>query len=179
MKCMGYRGEISAVYTSDLEAEMNVALRIWERILGFTFRTCDRDYAKVELMYTGFWLDILDIKSSALIYEAAAKMILKGWLRLDEWFKIHKFGTGVNQNLGIIGYLPFLTSVGDSSLLTFDQVPNFKNFRTYQIPRDEALWYTANLLFPKKIVVENGPAAVPEEKASEMIRFDLTQYYCE
>lgn len=177
LKCLGYKGKVSAVYTSEIETELNLALRIWERMLGTAFRTCDKNYAKVELMYTGLWLDILGIESSAMIYEAASKMILKGWLRLENWFKAQEYGTGLNQNLGIAGYLPFLTSNGDSSILRFEEVPNYNNFKTFVIPVHDITWYVVNLLFMKKSVLDNGPLSLPNEKAIELIRSDLLQYY--
>jgi len=177
LKCLGYKGNVSIVYTSEIETELSLALRIWERLLGSAFRTCDRNFAKVELMYTGFWPDILEIKSSAIIYEAASKMILKGWLKLENWFSVNKYGEGVNRNLGIAGYLPFITSSGDSSVLRFDEVPNYSNFRSFVIPDNDIAWYATNLLFMKKNVVDNGPPALSAEEVGILIKSDLSQYY--
>lgn len=177
LKCLGYKGKISVKYTSEVEAELELALRIWERLLGMTFRTCDRNFAKVELMYTGFWLDILGLKSSAIIYEAASKMILKGWLKLNDWFTVQEYGKGVNQNLGIAGYLPFITPNGDSSVIRCDEVPNYSNFETFNISENDIPWYVVNLLFMKKSVVDNGPLSMTNGKALELIRSDLLQYY--
>lgn len=177
LRCMGYKGEVSVVYTSDIEIKMAVALKMWERQLGLSFRACDRDFAKVELMYTGFWLDILGLESSAVIYESAGKMILKGWLKLDQWFATQKYGTGINGNLGIVGYVPFLTSRGDGSILAFDEVPNFQNSEAFSVATEDVPWYVANMLFAKKIVVEEGPLSLPAEKAVDLIKSDLAQYY--
>ncbi len=177
LRCFGYKGEVSVIYTSEIDTELTLALQIWERILGSSFRACDRDFAKVELMYTGFWLDVLGIKSSAIIYESTNKMILKGWLKLENWFREQSYGCGINRNLGIVGYLPFLAVRGDSSLLGFDEVPNYQNFRSYTISDDDMPWYIINLLFAKKVVAENGPSFLLKEKAADLIRSDLLQYY--
>ena len=177
LRCLGYKGDVAVIYTSDIDRELSVALKIWERQLGFSFRTCDRDFAKVELMYTGFWLDILDISSSGIIHEAASKMIMKGWLRLESWVHTQKYGTGANRNLAIACYLPFLTSKGDCGFLSFDEVPNYGNFATFKIPENEIHWYTANLLFIKKAVIESGPSSIAQDKVVELIAADLKQYY--
>lgn len=177
LKNQGYKGNIEVVYTSEINKELDSALRIWERILGINFRGADRNFAKVELMYTGFWLDILNIQSSAIIFEAANKMVLKGWLKIEDWFNTQRYGTGINRNLGIIGYLPFLTSEGDASEISYNNVPNYRNYKTYEIPKEELLWYITNILYPKKIVVENGPSSLSDVNATNMIRSDLQQYY--
>jgi hypothetical protein len=173
----GFKGEVSTVYTSEIESELDLALSMWERMLGKKFQKGDRNFAKVELMYTGFWLDILKIRDSAVIFEAANKMILKGYLRLEDWFREERYGTGINRNLGIAGFLPFLTTKGDSSLLTFEEVPNYSNFQTYQIPDEDMPWYITNLLFNKRKVIENGPLILQNAEAADMIKNDLTQYY--
>ncbi len=177
LKCMGYKGETSVVYTSDISGELSLSLRIWERMLNQTFRACDRSFAKVELMYTGFWLDILGITSSGVIYEAASKMILKGWLKLESWIEEHPYGHGINKNLGIAGYLPFLTTRGDGSVLRFDEVPNYQNHKTYTVTSEDLPWYIVNLLFMKKSVIENGPLDLTSQNAIELIASDLSQYY--
>lgn len=177
LKVLGYTGEVTVVYTSELVREMNLALRIWERILGFEFRNCDRDYAGVELMYTGFWLDVLGIKTSAIIYEAANKMILKGYLNLEDWFKSQPYGKEINANLGVAGYLPFLTTSGDASSLSFDSVPNCQNYNSFVISDCDVPWYVANLLFFKGSVIKEGPLALSKDKAKKMICLDLVQYY--
>lgn len=177
LKALGYTGDLVCVYTSDIEKELEIALRMWERILGHTFRTCDRDFAKVELMYTGFWLDILGIKGSAVIYEAASKLVLRGWVKLDPWFEKYPYGSQTNRDLGIMGYLPFLTTQGDGSKLHFNQVPNFSNHKTFVIAEEEILWYIVNLLFTKDTVMKHGPQSLEKEKAVGMIKNDLSQYF--
>jgi len=177
LSSFGYRGDVSVIYTSDIEKEMCVALRIWERILGQSFRTCDRDFAKVELMYTSFWLDILGISNQAIIYESTNKMVLKGWLKLNDWFRNNPYGCGVNHNLGIVGYLPFLTSKGDASTLSYTEVPNRQNYNNFVIAEDDVPWYVINMLFSKKIVVDSGPFAIPNTRVAEMINGDLSQYF--
>ena len=183
LRNQGYKGEVSTIYTSDVEEELELATSIWERMLGIKFRGGDRNFAKVELMYTGIWLDILRLQNSAsnyeagVIFEAASKMILKGWLKLEEWFSQQAYGEGANRNLGIAGYLPFITLQGDSSVLSYSDVPNFSNFKTHEIPDSEMPWYVANMLFTKKSVVDNGPLFLSNKDAAYMIRSDLFQYY--
>lgn len=177
LKSNGYKGKVDVVYTSEMDNQLDLALKMWERLLDSNFRTADRNFAKVELMYTGFWLDILGAPSSAIIYEAASKMILKGWLKLENWFKNQPYGTSINRNLGIAGYLPFITSGGDSSVLGFNDVPNHDNFQTFNIPEQDIPWYVTNMLFGKKTVVENGPLSLSSQVVTDMIRQDLHQYY--
>lgn len=176
LESFGYRGDISVIYTSEIETELRIVLKIWERLLNSRFRTCDRDFAKVEIMYTGFWLDILGIEA-AVIYEPANKMILKGWLKLQKWVEEQQYGVNINHNLGIIGYLPFLTNHGDGARLSYDTVPNYQNFRHYTITPENCLWYAVNLLFAKKKVIEDGPVILTTDRINELISSDLRQYY--
>lgn len=177
LQALGYSKEVTCIFTSDIEAKLETALRMWERILNHTFRTCDRDFAKVELMYTGFWLDVLGIRDSAVIYEPVSKMILRGWVKLDPWFKQYPYGNGINRNLGIIGYLPFLTTTGDGSKLSIDQVPHFGNHKTFIFNEEDIPWYVTNLLFAKERVKNGGPLSIEKENVIEMIRGDFSQYF--
>lgn len=172
----GYRGNLNVIYTSQVEKEMQLSLKIWERLLNNHFRHSDSDFAKVELMYTGFWLDIIE-KKSGIIYEPANKMILKGWLKLDDWFLQQQYGTNINRNLGITGYLPFITSQGDGSNLSLESVPNFGNYKSFQISEGDHEWYAVNMLFSKKIILEEGPEALTKGKISELIALDLKQHF--
>lgn len=177
LKNQGYKGEVEVVYTSEIEKELETSLRIWERMNGTKFRGGDRNFAKVELMYTGMWLDILNLQDSAIIFEAANKMTLKGWLKLEEWNKTQQYGIGLNKNLGIAGYLPFITTKGDSGELSFSDVPNIGNYETHKIPDEDMPWYIANFLYMKKAVVNGGPSAILQDDANRMIHQDLKQYY--
>lgn len=172
----GYNGDLNVVYTSQVERELQLSLKIWERLLNNHFRHSDLDFAKVELMYTGFWLDIIN-KKSAIIYEPANKMILKGWLKLQDWSTQQEYGTNINRNLGIVGYLPFLTNQGDGSNLPFENVPNLGNFESFQISEDNYEWYAVNMLFSKRKVIEEGLNILTKEKISELTNFDLKQHY--
>lgn len=177
LRAQGYFGEIVCIYTSHISALLETALLMWERVLNHKFRTCDRDFAKVELMYTGFWLDILGISEYAVIYESAHKMKLRGWVNLDPWFAEYPYLSGINHNLGVVGYTPFLTKQGDGSALPFDIVPNFGNYKEFHILEENILWYIANLLFIKKNVSEKGPFGIAKEFALEMMHNDLVQYF--
>jgi len=177
LRAMGYSGELICVYTSDIESKLETALRMWERILEHKFRSCDRDFAKVELMYTGFWLDVLEVEETAVIYESASKMVLRGWTKLDPWFKKYPYGSRVNRDLGIVGYVPFLTTEGDGSKLSLDKVPNYQNYKSFVIADEDIPWYIVNMLFTKQTVVENGPLLLDKGRAVEMISSDLSQYF--
>lgn len=177
LRNQGYKGEVDVIYTSDIEEELDLGLRIWERFLGSKFRSCDRNYAKVELMYTGLWPEIINLETSTLIFEAASKMILKGWLRLEDWFNTYNYGEGLNKNLGVIGYLPYITSKGDSSLLSYNDVPNYGNYQTFSISDEDMPWYITNFLYGKRSVVENGPLGIDWVDAKKMIKSDLFQYF--
>lgn len=177
LNCFGYRGEIEVIYTSQIDRDLNLTLKIWERLLGFQFRACDNEFAKVEMMYTGFWLDILGISASAVIYEPASKFVTKGWIHTQPWLNENKYGTGVNKNLGIAGYVPFISSGKELGTILYDEVPNYSNFESFNIADDNLLWYITNFLFSKKILCENGPAILESVATKTVIMSDLKQFY--
>ncbi len=177
LECNGFKGDVRLVFTSEIEKELSTALRIWERLLNFNFPNPDVDAAKIELMYTGLWLDILEIKGPAIIYEPANKMYIKSWLKLNDWFTTHDFGSNINRNLGIIGYLPFTTSKGDLNILDIEDVPNFYNYKEHKISENDKMWYATNLLFSKKNVYNGNPEEIPPEKIEQLIKYDLNQYF--
>lgn len=175
--CFGYRGEIEVVYTSQIDRDLNLSLKIWERMLGFQFRACDNEFAKVEMMYTGFWLDILGITTSAIIYEPASKFVTKGWIHTQPWLDENQYGTGVNKNLGIAGYVPFISSGKELGTTYYDEVPNYSNFESFPITEENILWYAVNFLFPKNFLRENGPSALDASMVQNAINGDLKQFY--
>ena len=76
-----------------------------------------------------------------------------------------------------MGYVPFLTSRGDGSRLSFDEVPNYSNNKNFVIAQKDVPWYVVNLLFTKQSVIENGPLSLSANQAIEMISKDLSQYF--
>lgn len=178
LQCFGYKGNLEVVYTSQIDRDLNLSLKIWERLLGFQFRSCDNEFAKVEMMYTGFWLDILGITTSGVIYEPGSKFISKGWIHTEDWLRSNQYGYGVNKNLGIAGYLPFISSGKELGSISYDTVPNRLNYKNYIINEEDLLWYVVNFLFPKKSICENGPLVFSNQNAvQEIISRDLDQFY--
>lgn len=178
LSCFGYKGELQVIYTSQIDSELSVTLRIWERILGFTFRAGDVEFAKTELMYTGFWQDILGIsKIPAIVYEPAVKLATKGWIHTGDWCAQNPYGIGINKNMGIAGYVPFMSSGLDLGSTQYDMVPNLGNYKEFIITDENLAWYTANFLFGKKTVHENGLQSLTPDAIREFIKGDLFQFY--
>lgn len=177
LSSFGYRDSLDVVYTSQIDRELNISLKIWERLLGFQFRSCDNEFAKVEMMYTGFWLDILGINTSAIIYEPGSKFVSKGWIHTKDWLNQNQYGYGVNKNLGIAGYIPFISSGKELGSVSYEEVPNILNYKNYIIPEEDLLWYVVNFLFPKKIICDNGPSIFDKGLIQATISNDLAQIY--
>ncbi len=168
----GYHGSVQVVYTSDITREIDVALRIWQRLGRFKIPTRDKDMSMVKLMYTSLWLDILGIKKG-VIYEPAAHMFLEDRLHyLRGWYRSQRA-----DDIGFIGYLPFWSSQGQTRMFGYDQVPNWGNWQQFQIPQGEESWYAANTLFTKKNIIHSGPEFVAAEEIKRQLALDLTTYY--
>lgn len=103
----GWYGELTPVYTSQIKKEHELALRIWERMMGNNFRAKDRDMAMVALMYTSLWPEVLGIACPVVIYEPHDHMYFPEFAPhfMREWFFQNQYGAkGVNKDLGILGY---------------------------------------------------------------------------
>lgn len=177
LESFGYRGTVNVIYTSDIEKEMEIGLRFWERSLGFTFTSRERDGAKVKMMYTGIWLDILGITGPAVIYEPADHMYLENFFCLKNWFQENNYGSGINKNLGIAGFLPFWLSSGLSRTLPCGNLDNYEKSSQKEIPNIELAWHVTNLLFTKKEVLANGPHVLDNETARTLIKHQIEQCY--
>jgi hypothetical protein len=141
----GYRGSVRVVYTSDLERELETALRIWERMLGFRFRSKYRDRAKVNLMYTGFWLDVLGITGPALVFEPGTHGIeTDSFPELKPWIAQNLYGEGVNRDITVLGYRPFWSALGMTREFPLESVPNRTNWREFVVNESDAPWYAGN-----------------------------------
>lgn len=149
----GYKGKVTVVYTSDLETELELALRIWERALVQPFPARKRDWAKVEMMYTPIWPSILGI-SKAIVAEPCHHGTKLPW---------GMFGNGLSQ----IGFLPYWGSAGTTRNLPFDTVPNQGNWREYAAWEPD--WVNVNLEFNSR-----DPMSFPQEamgnRASHLLR---------
>jgi len=127
----GYHGKVQAVYTSKLENELELAVRLWERKTGKRVNPAGRDWAKVELMYTTIWLDILGLRSGVIAEPMAhLEMSLK-----NPWES-----TGLYQ----IGYFPFWSAGGQTRNLPLPQVTHRTNWKDFQAERH---WTAVNLAF--------------------------------
>lgn len=168
----GYCGSVDVVYTSELSKEIAVALRIWQRNGNFKISDRDRDMAIVKLMYTHFWLDVLGIPKG-VVYEPAFHMHLEErFSYLRSWFQNQK-----PKEIGFIGYLPFWSSCGQTRNLPLEQVPNFGNWREFQLEEGEEKWYTTNIFFAQKQVAKEGPTIFPPKEVRRRLSLDLSDYY--
>jgi len=171
----GFRGQVKVVYSSDLEQKLEVALRGWERTLGWSFRSSERDRAKVQLMYTPFWLDVLLLDSPALIFEPISHHGLDwDWdSRLRRWEEANPYGRpGISEKLGVIGFMPFATSDGISRLLPREQVPNRGNWQDFRIPEGESWWYALNF-FPADTLRRRNEQLLSPEEVQKRVNCDL------
>ena len=127
-------------------------------------------------MYTGIWLDILGIISSAVIYEPADHMYLDGFSKLKPWFEKNYYGGGFNRNLGIVGFLPFWSTQGSTRCLPDGLVPS-KGSYGYNFFESEKYWQVINFLFSDKRVVQNGPTIITENEIRDFVKFQHTKCY--
>lgn len=174
----GYRGKVEVVYTSDLEKELSCAIRIWQKI--GQFRTKDPDYLKVVLMYTGLWLDVLGLKGQAVIFEPANHTNHFGLpTEVVPWFNRNPYGLqgSINQNLGLVGYMPFWGGEGITRKLPFSAVPNRENWKSFVPTRKESGWYAVNMLFNQGLVRNNSLSEIPYEEIVRRVKLDLATYF--
>ena len=127
----GYHGEVTAIYTSEMENELDLALRIWERNTGKRIKPTLRDWAKVELMYMSVWLDVLGIRSG---------IIAEPIDNFQRTLSVLWPDTGLCQ----IGYLPFWSARGRTRNLPLTEVVHRGNWQTFRTERE---WTAVNLAF--------------------------------
>ncbi len=149
-QAQGYRGEVKVVYTSDLEKSLEVGLSSWERIMKTKFRKKDRPGAKVELMYTPFWLDILGETEPAIIYEPVDHIQFDSYRypETSNWEATNAFGdpNGYCDNLGYLGFFPSWSSEGATRNLSLEKVPNLANWDSFEIATPDLSFYISSLL---------------------------------
>lgn len=175
LKHFGYNGLVEVVYTSDLDKELNVGVKFWERLLGGHFQ--NKYQACAELMYTAIWLDILKIKNVGVIYEPANHMYYTQPKFFENWAINNKMGVGFNHNLGIISYFPFWSASGLSRLLPLEKMPHYGNYKTYHVSDEDLPWYIVNLLFDNKEILAADPATISKDKIIFMINSILNKCY--
>jgi hypothetical protein len=172
----GYKGPVNVVYTSEIEEQLDYGVLYLADLAGIKpFKNSGIDIAKVKLMYTGFWARVvLGIKDPVIISEPAPHWWLEDCFDLELFFKQNPYGVnyGVNRNLYYVGFLPFWSDTGFSRFCSFDQVPNFSNFESWN---PKSIWDTVNLQFGLLKVRENGPSI--SRKYSENIKADLKDIY--
>jgi len=156
----GFRGQVDVVYSSSVERELELALRIWERQTGKNIRPADRDFAKVELMYTPLWLDILGIDRGCIcepIHHMDVPPHLSGFAKVFD-----------RSHLYQMGFLPFWCSAGPTRLLPLDEVTNHSNWKNFQA--DD--WSRVNFAFTTP-----DPFGFSLSELTERILHDLTFIY--
>lgn len=175
----GYSGDVEVIYTSRLSKEINAMLRLWKRKYNHGSKFSDSFDMAVKMMYTPYWLDILGYDHGT-IYEPAPYMkIDKGLYDYSALLGIfnktwEEFDSG---DLTFMGYLPFWSSKGWTRNLPLDEVPNFGNWRNFQVPEGEEVWYAVNMLFHQKQVINKGPNTLSSEEIRKRIKLDLSVYY--
>lgn len=154
LRNFGYRGEICISYSSDLEKELTIVIRMVERKVGRVIPSKYRDKAKVASMYSSAWLDILGLKNGVIAEP------------MDETVYTNPFdGAGLNK----IGYLPFWGQSGHTRSNPYTDTVHRGNFDNF---RSEKLWSAINFLFNT-----NDPLAYTPEALTEKIRRDLGLIY--
>jgi len=165
----GYRGNVRVVYTSDLERELEVGLRVWERMLGFRFQSKQRDRAKVNLMYTGFWLDVLGIAGPALVFEPGTHGIETDFFpELKPWLAQNSYGYGANRDITTLGYRPFWSALGMTRELSLRSVPNRLNWSIFRISDGDHEWYAKNFGYR---------FGLPKQEIERRVHLDLETLY--
>lgn len=130
LQTYGWQGEVEVVYTSQLEAELDLGLRIWEADMGKRIRGADRDQQKVELMYTPIWLRILGVKQGVVAEPFHHGTQIQ-----------HRF---VTNGISFYGFTPFWSMSGATRLLPCSAVTHRGNWREFQA---EPGWSAINLAF--------------------------------
>ncbi len=125
LQSFGWKGEVTPIYTSEIEKEHSVALKIWERMMGKKCQPNDRDIALIALMYTGLWADVLGLSNQSVIYEPEDHMSftenVPGYIQA--WFQKNTYGEeGINKNVGIIGYRGYAKNGEPTRRLRYDEL---------------------------------------------------------
>ncbi|RMG42904.1 MAG: hypothetical protein D6719_05115 [Candidatus Dadabacteria bacterium] len=176
----GYRGKVDVVYTSDIRQTLETGLRAFERIIGVSIKKADRAAAKVQLMYTPFWLDVLGINEPAIIYEPVEHQGLEQFPKMVAWEKENPLAEpgSISEGLGFLGFAPFLSASGSTRSLPLELVPNRSNWQEYRVADCDLPFYGLN--FRAKDVYNRGPEkALPADQARVRIRRDLENIYGE
>ena len=173
----GYRGKVEVVYTSDLERELEVGLRLWSRLLKASVASRHQDVMRVRMMYTAFWLDVLDQKGPAVVLEPAnhGGINIKEYRQsLEGFFTENPYAQpGVNEMLGIAGYLPHWGRSGMTRHQPFTEVINRGNWDTFCFDEFTSL----NILFGNAAIAERGREALQIEEIERRARGDLGLLY--
>lgn len=149
----GYQGSVNCVYTSELEKDLDLSLRIWERSLGKPFSPNKRDWAKVEMMYTPLWPSILGL-SKAIIAEPCHH---------GTKLPSATFGNGLSQ----VGFLPYWGETGTTRNLPYTEVPNIGNVANFT--RWDTEWNKINLEFNAKNPLNFTPEALVN-RAGQLVK---------
>lgn len=170
----GFKGTIEPVYTSTLERELEIALKVFERMTGVDCRD-NRDRAKIQLMYTGIWPSILGISGQAVIFEPA-----------DHGFESTAFKTfgaaapygkpGPNLDLGFIRTMPAASADGPARDLPAQAVPNFGTWSEFRVTEREAFWTALNL-WPRDTLNREVARRFDATEVGRRMRMDLEKIF--
>lgn len=130
LRNFGWRGEVQVVYTSQLEAELELGLRVWEADMGKRVRPAERDQMKVELMYTPIWLRILGLTQGVVAEPFHHGTLIK-----------HRF---VTNGISFYGFTPFWSGRGTTRFMPYTDVTHRGNWCNFQA---EPGWSAVNLAF--------------------------------
>lgn len=159
----GYQGNISFIFLSELEKEIELGIRIATK---FGLKNESKHKQIRKLMYTSIWPSVLGVKKDALIYEP-----------------IHYISRHYNKynsildEVGILSYLPYLSCNYLLDEIPHNKIANYGNPNLFN-NMEEALFDTINLLFSKEKVVSNPKEFSHDYPIVEkLISQDLTQYF--
>ncbi len=108
---------VRVLYTSDLESEYGMAMRMLERRRGKVVGRKNEDDVRVALLYDTIWLDMIGIKGGVIV-EPLNHIIY------DEVFQ-------GGEGLVKLGYLPFWSDTGTTRDLPWQQVLSRANYQEY------------------------------------------------
>ena len=169
----GYQGEVTAVYTSDLGRELEIARRCFELSIGaalgsphFRFPEPQRVQSAVKTMYTPFWSAVLGVSGPAFVYEPQSHGLASGDIKgLGEWSERHPYGDarGLCAFFGRIGFREFeLRGEGPTrTARSCDRMLNRGNYRRALAALDgRQLWDVFERMVGRSAALEQSAEAL-------------------
>ncbi len=113
LRFFGYRGNISFVFLSDIQKEVDLGIKISSK---FGLKKIDKNKQVRKLMYTSLWPAILGISGDALIYEPIHY--------IQRHFTLYN---SMLDDIGIMSYLPYISRNFMLDKIPHKDIPNFSN----------------------------------------------------